>query len=103
MLKHILYIGLNDKDTKQQEINTLDAYKVIYNSLRAAGYDAATITEARGVYTHEDGAVTIEMSLEVSILFAEDAKTAALVELVKKALNQEAIALQVVDVDSRLV
>ena len=29
MEKFILYVGLNDKDTKRQEIATLEAYKVV--------------------------------------------------------------------------
>lgn len=31
MRKYIMSIGLNDKDTKQQEISLLDAYKVVMN------------------------------------------------------------------------
>lgn len=34
MRKLTLMIGLNDKDTKQQEITTLDAYKVVGNILQ---------------------------------------------------------------------
>ena len=29
LTKYNLYIGLNDKDSKQQEISTLDAYKIV--------------------------------------------------------------------------
>ncbi len=28
-----LYIGLNDKDTKVQKIDTIEAYKIVYNIL----------------------------------------------------------------------
>ena len=35
--KHILYIGLNDKDTKQQEITTVDAYKIIQRAVLGVG------------------------------------------------------------------
>ena len=34
MKKHILYLGLNDKDSKQQEIMTLDAYKIAFNTIK---------------------------------------------------------------------
>ena len=101
--KHILYIGLNDKDTKQQEITTLDAYKIIQNCVIAVGYDGATITEATGIYKHDDGAIVIEKSLEVSILCAEDRKTTELVERIKTALNQESIAVQKLKINSELV
>ena len=33
MKKHTFYIGLNDKDTKMQVINTLDAYRITTNIL----------------------------------------------------------------------
>ena len=28
-MKYTLYIGLNDKDTKKQEISTIEAYKLV--------------------------------------------------------------------------
>ena len=33
MDKYILYVGLNDKDTKTQKIDTLSAYKLTNNIL----------------------------------------------------------------------
>jgi hypothetical protein len=102
MKKHILYIGLNDKESKQQEISTLDAYKIIFNAVKKY-YDGATITESRGFYTHESGAVTFENSLVCSILFAEDNKTRQLAEDLKNLLNQESIALEIQDINSSLI
>lgn len=34
MQKYTLYLGLNDKDTKKQEIATLEAYKITTKTLR---------------------------------------------------------------------
>lgn len=102
MKKHILYIGLNDKDSKQQEISILDAYKIIFNAVKKY-YDGATITESRGFYTHESGAVTFENSLICSILFADDDKTRLLAEDLKILLNQETIALEIQDINSNLI
>ena len=48
--KFNLYIGLNDKDTKQQEILTTDAYKIVGGIV-----GDCTITEGKGLYTHTDG------------------------------------------------
>lgn len=101
--KHILYIGLNDKDTKQQEITTVDAYKIIQRAVLGVGYDGATITEATGIYKHDDGEIVIEKSLEVSILFATDDKTAQLVNEIKHLLNQESIAVQKQNITSDLM
>lgn len=54
MTEHIITVGLFDKDSKRQEIGTLDAYKVITNLFCAAGL-CATILEAQGVYKHDNG------------------------------------------------
>lgn len=102
MLKHTLYIGLNDKDTKQQEIDTLTAFKIVLNTVKAY-YTGGTIKECKGFYTHESGEITIESTLEISILFAEDAKTRALIQDLKNLLNQESIALQVESITSQLI
>ena len=102
MKKHILYIGLNDKETKQQEISTLDAYKIVFNAVKKY-YDGATITESRGFYTHDSGVVTFENSLICSILFADDDKTRQLAEDLKTLLNQESIALEIQDINSSLI
>lgn len=101
--KHILYIGLNDKDTKTQQISTLDAYKIIQNTIQAAGYTGATITEATGFYIHDNGTPVIEKSLRVEIMFATNKTTLDIIQQLKKTLNQESIALQVEKVDSFLI
>lgn len=56
--KYTLYIGLNDKDSKVQEISTLDAYKMI-----GALVGDCTIQEGRGLYTHQDGTTVLESTL----------------------------------------
>lgn len=62
MEKFILYVGLNDKDTKTQKISTLEAYKIV-NNIIMKYTDGATIYEANGLYKHEDGTVVIEKTL----------------------------------------
>ena len=102
MKKHILYVGLNDKDSKQQEIDTLTAFKIVLNTVKKY-YDGGTIKECKGFYTHESGEITIENTLEISILFADDNKTLDLISDLKGLLNQESIALQRETVTSELV
>ena len=77
MKKHTFYIGLNDKDTKSQLINTLDAYRITTNIL---GVDS-TIKECKGVYTHEDGTITTENTLEVVLLDFDNKMTILLILL----------------------
>lgn len=93
--KFNLYIGLNDKDSKVQEISTIDAYKIIGD---------CTITEGKGLYTHTDGTRVLETTLLVQIIdFSGDLDIGPIVELLKTALNQEAIAVIREQVDSKLM
>lgn len=103
MKKHTFYIGLNDKDTKTQLFSTLDAYRITTNIL---GVDS-TIKECKGVYTHEDGTITTENTLEVVLLDFNDALTdrwiAEKANAIKQALNQESIAHQEENIKSELI
>lgn len=100
--KHILYMGLNDKDSRQQEINTVDAFKMATRAV-CRYYDGATIKDATGIYRYESGEIEVEKSLEIAILFADDDKIAKLVADLKILFNQESIALQKMVIESDLV
>lgn len=102
MIKHTLFLGLNDKDTKVQEISTLDAYKILMKTITAVGYEGGSISETTGFYTHQDGTFTIEKSLKIEILFAESDKTNTLICQLKQLFNQESIAFQSEEVKSEL-
>lgn len=103
MKKITLYIGLNDKDTKSQLIGALDAYRITTNIL---GVDS-TIKECKGVYTHEDGTITTENTLEVVLLDFDNMLDRKWllnkVEAIKIALNQESVAVQTEDINSELL
>ena len=100
--KYTLYVGLNDKDTKTQKIDTIEAYKIIENLL-VNKVDGGTIFEANGVYKHEDGTVVIEKTLRVEIMFATDEQIKEIVEYLKIILNQESIAVQKEEITSELM
>ena len=68
--KFTLYMGLNDQDSKRQEISTIEEYKIASNML-AATFGGGTIFEAEGIYKHDDGSIVIEKTLRIEILFAE--------------------------------
>ena len=99
--KFTLFIGLNDKDSKQQEINTIDCYKILMNLFSKNSVDC-TISESQGFYTHLDGTFTIEKSLRVEILFSSKEKIYSLCDAIKILLNQESIAVQRDLVESEL-
>lgn len=96
-----LYMGLNDKDTKRQEISTDEAYN-IFNGLVLRMFDGATVWSAKGVYTHDDGTQVSENTLCCELVFADYIKAKKFVQQLKQIFNQESIAVQVVEVDSEL-
>ena len=101
--KYILYVGLNDKDTKTQKISLLSAREVIQNTIVGQGLDGATISDAIGIYRHDDGTFVTEQSLRVEILFATEEIITTICEQLKTALNQESIAVESQDIESRLM
>jgi gamma-glutamylcysteine synthetase len=102
MTKHTLYIGLHDQKTKRQEITTIDAFKVVANIFQNTT-GGATITEAMGVYTYNDGTVAIEPSLRCEIFGADLESVYAAIAQIKTALNQEKIALEECEVNSKFI
>lgn len=100
MIKTTFYIGLNDKETKQQEISTIDAFKIITNILT----DGATIKgNCKGIYKHKNGEQVIEETIEAFCFGLNDEKTQNIVDVLKKVLNQESILVIVENVNSRFM
>ena len=100
--KFTLYIGLNDQHTKVQEISTLDAYKIV-RSIAAQYFDGITVSEACGIYKHDDGTFVTENTLRVEILFADLESVKAFSDKIKQVLNQESVAMQRESVESQLI
>lgn len=101
MKKFTLYLGLNDKDSKTQQISTLEAYKTVSNIL-ASDFGGGTIFEAEGIYKHDNGTVVFEKTLRIEILFAEEPQIRTLVQTLKKMFNQESVAVQIEEINSEL-
>jgi uncharacterized lipoprotein YmbA len=99
--KFTLYLGLNDKDSKQQEISTIEAYKVVSN-LISKDFDGGTIFEAKGIYKHDGGTIVTETTLRIELIFAEADKVRGLVATLKKLFNQESVAVVQEVVNSEL-
>jgi len=103
MTKFNLYIGLNDKITKKQEISTIEAYKVVTNIIASNEVTGFTIYEANGYYVHDDKSISIEKSLKIEIMFIDLEVIQNIIKDIKKALNQESIILQTEKIKSELV
>lgn len=102
MTKTTIYVGLLDKDTKHQEITTIDAFKIAAN-IFANTTGGATITEGTGVYTHDDGTVVIEPTLVCVIYGSEESKIVEACEAIKVALNQESVVMDVTESNSKFI
>ena len=103
MNKTTLYIGLNDKDSKTQKIDTVEAIKVIYNLLLANGIDGATLYNATGIYKHDNGVVVIENTIRCEIIEPVNNGLNKAIQAIKSALNQESIIKQVENITSDFV
>ena len=96
--KYTMLVGLNDKDTKKRIVNRNKAKEVIMGIV-----GDCTISDAVGFYTHEDGSKVTEKALRVEMLFKADNEVISYCHAIKKALNQESIALSCTYEDSMLV
>lgn len=101
MTKTTLYIGLNDKDTKKQEVNTTEAIKLLTNLLVDIG--GATIYEATGIYTHDDGKIIIENTLRVELIGIDENIILNKIKVIKMLLNQESIIKQTEEINTSIL
>lgn len=99
MTKYTLYIGLNDKDTKTQRIETMEASKIVQNVLTDTT-GGGTIYSATGVYRHDNGTIVIENTLRVELVSVAMEAVRGAIETIKKVLNQESVILQTENVQS---
>ena len=91
-MKYTLYIGLNDKDTKAQETRTEDALLLV-SVYCAEVFGGATISTARGVYTHESGSLVTENTIRCELFTENENAVKTAVFAFKEALNQESIGV----------
>ena len=103
MLKFTVIAGLNDKDTKKQEISIADAYNIIIEVLKNNSVEGATFTECKGLYIHEDGTAVFENSIKIELLFIEYEAVKNICKELKIKLNQESVVLEQINIDSDLI
>ena len=76
--KFTIYLGLNDKDTKQQMISTEEAMLKVH-----ALVGDCSMSLIQGYFTHADGSMVIEKTIKCEIFGMEDNKVHAIVEQLK--------------------
>ena len=99
MEKITLYVGLNDKDTKTQKIDTTEAVKVVTNLITSIT-DGGTIYNATGIYKHDNGQIVIENTLRIELIDCKNDALSKLIATLKSVLNQESIIKQVETINS---
>lgn len=103
MIKTTFYIGLNDKDSKQQEISTIDAFKIVSNVFNTLTEGATIKGNCKGIYKHDDGTQIIEETIEAFSFGLNEDQTEKIVNVLKQVLNQESILVIVENVNSRFM
>lgn len=96
--KYILNVGLNDKDTKLQKIDSIEAYKIVENTLLNNGLSGYTIYQGKGLYKHDNGEITQENTLIIEMIFTTDEIVNKIIKILKQVLNQESIMKQVQEI-----
>lgn len=87
-------LGLNDKDSKKQEVSTLDAYKIV-NNLLVKTFWIWTISESFWIYTHDNWEVVQEKTLVIDLYTEKDYYD--FVEDLKAIFNQESVMVLIQD------
>lgn len=100
--KFTIYLGLNDQTTKRQEIETVNAYKIVSNMI-ASTFGGGSIYSGTGIYKHQDGTITEENNFKIELLFVSRPAVLAFCEDLKKVFNQESVALQYDRIESELI
>lgn len=100
--KDVLFIGLNDKNTKKQIISNKKAYAIICATLKNQGLDGFTISLNKGVYIHDDNTITEENTYKIEIVFASNLQINNIIKELKILLNQESILKEVYYIKSVL-
>lgn len=101
--KYSFYIGLNDKDSKVQIVETLTAASIINRVFIENGVDGATITSGKGIYKHENGEIVVEETIIVQAYEFDNAINARKIcNELKHLLNQESIVVEKRETNSQL-
>ena len=104
MKRYTLYLGLNDQHTKQQKIDTIEAFKIV-SDLVAKFFDGGTIFNATGIYKHDNGTIVVENTLRIELLefnnpIIEQVKE--FTKILKTVFNQESVAVNIENIQSEL-
>lgn len=92
-VKYTIFIGLNDKDTYEQQIPSEEAEQIMTH-IALKYVDGFTVHSARGTYKDEKGVITNENSLVVEFSNASEQQIKDIMDEILKELNQNSILLE---------
>ena len=105
--RYELYLGLDDKDSKRQEIPT-EAAQALVQSEVAKRFDGGTIYATNGVYKHDDGTVVTERTIKMEITFYDgepkenNVNIRSFCDWLKMVFNQESVSVARSIIESEL-
>lgn len=91
--KYVLYIGLNDKDTYEQEISTEEA-RAIVNAVCAEYTEGYTASDAVGGWVDETDRLTQEQTLVYAFYDITEEQLISIMDEVLVRLNQNTLLLE---------
>lgn len=89
------YIGFRDKDTKQYAMSIHECETVTKAVALEHFEHGFAFTETQGVYQHDNGEIVIEQGCKVTV-FGDDVNN-EFVAAIKEHLNQESVAVEVIN------
>lgn len=101
MYKYRIYVGMYDKDTKQQEISSTDFLNKIRHELRLARVNNYTLFKGKGHYQSEL-MVVCEPTIVIEII-CNARYLPPLCDKLRKALNQESVMFTEEKIDSYII
>lgn len=100
-MMYTMMIGLNDKETKKQEISTDVALNIV-KSLCWEIFEGSTVSLAYGLYKHDDGEKVSENTIRVELMMVNESQVKQFAETIKKVLNQESVLVIKAEIKSDL-
>lgn len=103
MKKYTYYLGLNDKDTKTQKVNTY-CTMVELQELVANKLGGGSLSTTNGIFKHADGTIVYETTIKIeSLEFRESQVFIDFAKELKAKYNQESVLLEIVEVDAQFI
>ncbi len=93
-----VFVGLNDKDTKKQEVGTDKALEIV-KSLCWEMFEGATVSLTFGLYKHDNGDKVTENTIKIELMTDDTDKIKTLVNELKRIFNQESIMVTIINPD----